>query len=86
VFLLRDADGATLELRVGACLLASRRAGARTERVEDCSAREGATRPGDRVRYEDEASGLTVDLQIESLATEPPDEEAFRDPDAPGAG
>jgi hypothetical protein len=86
VFLLHDADGATLELRVGACLRASRRLGARTERVEDCSARDGATRPGDRVRYEDEASGLTVDLQLESLAAEPPDEEAFGDPDAAGAG
>jgi hypothetical protein len=86
VFLLRDQDGATLELRLSACLRASRRAGARTERVEDCSAREGTSRPGDRVRYEDEATGLTVDLQIESLAAEPPDEEAFRDPDAPGAG
>jgi hypothetical protein len=86
VFLLRDEDGATVELRAGACLRASRRAGARTERVEDCSAREGEPRPGDRVRYEDEASGFTVDMQLESLASQPPDEEAFRDPDAPGAG
>jgi hypothetical protein len=83
VFLLRDGDGATIELRAGPCLRASRRAGARTERVEDCSTHAGQPGSGDRVRYEDEASGLTVDLQLESLTTAPPDEGAFRDPDAP---
>ena len=82
VFVLRCADGATIELRAGRCLRASRHDRGRTESVEDCSA--GASRPGDRVRYEDEASGLTVDLHLESLAAAPPDEEAFRDPDALG--
>jgi hypothetical protein len=84
VFLLRDADGATVDLRPGRCLRVSRRVHARTERVEECARTPGVPAPGDRVRYEDEASGLTVDLELESLASEPPDDEAFRDPDAPG--
>jgi hypothetical protein len=83
VFLLRDRDGAAIELRAGRCLRASRRRNARTERVDECMAR-AVPSPGDRVRYEDESSGLTVDLQLESLAAAPPDEDAFRDPDAPG--
>jgi hypothetical protein len=85
VFLLRAEDGAAVELRAGRCLRASRRRSGRAERVDECLAR-AQPAPGDRVRYEDESSGLTVDLQVESMATAPPDEEAFRDPDAPGAG
>jgi hypothetical protein len=83
VFLLRDDDGAAVELRAGRCLRASRRRNGRTEHVDECLVR---VRPaaGDCVRYQDESSGLIVDLQLESLATAPPDEDAFRDPDAPG--
>ncbi len=84
IFVLRDGDGATIELRASTCLRLSRRARGRTERVEECPARDGVPRPGDRVRYEDEASGLTVELRLESLASAPPEEDAFRDPDAPG--
>jgi len=84
LFVLRDTDGATVELRAGRCLRASRRVRARTERVEECGRSPRVPGPGDRVRYEDESSGLTVDLELESLSSEPPDDEAFRDPDGPG--
>jgi hypothetical protein len=83
VFLLRDDDGAAIEVRAGPCLRVNRRRNARTERVDECMAR-ALPGPGDHVHYEDESSGLSVDLQLESLATAPPDDEAFRDPDAPG--
>jgi hypothetical protein len=83
VFLLRDDDGSAVELRAGRCLRASRRRNGRTERVDECLVR-AQPAPGDRVRYQDESSGLVVDLQLESLSTAPPDEDAFRDPDAPG--
>jgi hypothetical protein len=82
VFLLRDDDGAAIELRAGRCLRASRRLRFRTERVDECPA-EGTARAGSRVRYEDESSGLTVELELEASGRAPEDD-AFRDPDAPG--
>jgi len=87
-WLLRD-GAAVVELRVGTCdrgelRTASRRVGGRTERVEECRER-AVPRPGDWVRYRDEASGLGVDLVVESVRGSLPDEEAFRDPDSSGA-
>ena len=41
-----------------------------------------APRTGDTARYEDESSGLRVEVAFESIAVEPPDPGAFRDPDA----
>lgn len=85
LWLLRD-HGAVVELRAGVCergprVQASRRAGGRTESVDECRA---GSRPavGDHVHYEDAASGLTVDLVLESVSPEPPAGEAFADPDA----
>jgi hypothetical protein len=87
LWLVRDGD-AVIELRVGRCergelRTVSRRAQGRTERVEECRER-AVPRPGDWVRYRDEASGLRVDLVVESVSDALPEEEAFRDPDAPG--
>jgi hypothetical protein len=84
VWLLRD-GGAVIELRAGACergprLRAVRRGRGRTDAVDECRAGSRPT-PGDHVRYEDGASGLTVDLVLESVSAEPPPEEAFADPD-----
>jgi hypothetical protein len=81
VFLLRDDDGAAIELRAGRCLRASRRLRARTERVDECKA--DPAHETARVRYEDESSGLTVELELEASGRAPEDD-AFRDPDAPG--
>jgi hypothetical protein len=89
VFLLRD-DDAVLEVRLRSCdrgklTMTTRRARGRAERIEECRAAQGGVpRPGDWVRYEDEVSRLRVDLAFESAAPEPPDEDAFRDPDRPG--
>jgi hypothetical protein len=83
-WLLRDGD-AVLELRLEACargtmLRVARRASGRTERVDECRA--GAVpQVGDSVRYVDEAGGLEVDLELESVAAAPPAPEAFDDPD-----
>ncbi|HXN33029.1 MAG TPA: hypothetical protein VN894_14260, partial [Polyangiaceae bacterium] len=87
LFLLRD-DDAVLEVRLGECrrgelTMTTRRAHGRTERLDECRA-SGAITPGDWVRYEDESSGLKVDLTIESVAAAPPGEDAFRDPDGGG--
>ena len=86
--LLRDGD-AVLDVRyaTGACAqgaltTTTRRAHARTERLDECRA-EGVPRAGDWVRYADEASGLRVDLAIESALPGPASDDAFRDPDAP---
>jgi hypothetical protein len=79
----------------GELIVTTRRARGRTERIEECkapagdtsdpsrrsSAPVGAPRDGDWVRYEDEVSGLHIDLTFASAAGEPPDEDAFRDPD-----
>jgi hypothetical protein len=84
LLLLRD-GAAVIELRPGTCLQARRRSGRRSERVEECASR-AFPQPGDSVRYEDETSGLTIDLAIESLAAAPPEEDAFVDPDEGGGG
>lgn len=86
-FLLRDGD-AVIDVRLGACprgerRVTTRRVQGRSERLEECR-ESAAVTPGDWVRYEDEKSGLAVDLTIESAAAGPPDQDAFRDPDADG--
>jgi hypothetical protein len=82
VLLLRN-GAAVIELRPGPCLRARRRLPPRTERVEECGG--GASpQPGDRVRYDDDTSGLTVDIVVESRAVAPPTEDAFVDPDTAG--
>jgi hypothetical protein len=84
LLLLRD-GAAVIELRPGRCLGARRRSGPRSERVEECASR-SFPQPGDSVRYEEETSGLAIDLVIESLASEPPSDDAFLDPDEGGGG
>ena len=88
LFLLRDAD-AVLEVRLGTCArgertTTTRRARGRTERLDECRASRDVS-PGDWVRYEDQRSGLAVDLTIESISAGSPEEGAFRDPDAEGS-
>jgi hypothetical protein len=87
LFLLRDGD-AVIEVHIGTCdrgelVVTTRRARARAERLEECRAADAPT-PGDRVRYQDETTGLRVELAFESLAREPPSAEAFVDPDGAG--
>jgi len=89
LWLLRDGD-AVIDLHVGPCsrgerLTASRRVHGRSEHVEECRAL-AVPRPDDAVRYVDDASGLRVDIVLESVAVGSPQEEAFRDPDAPDEG
>jgi hypothetical protein len=89
LWLLREGE-AVIEVRVGPCprgerLTAARRAPHRTEQVDECRA-VAVPRPGDSVRYVDEANGMRVDIVLESVAGVPPEEEAFRDPDAPQGG
>jgi hypothetical protein len=86
VWLLRD-GGAVIELREQPCsrgtlLHAARRASGRTETVDECRAGVVPS-AGDTARYVDEASGLRVEVLLESIGTEPPRDEAFDDPDAP---
>ncbi len=96
LWLVRD-GAAVVELRLGRCergtrVVAQRRtasgreAVSGSESVEEC--RMGATpTAGDSVRYVDETSGLEVSFAVEGAASEPPDPEAFRDPDdAPPRG
>jgi hypothetical protein len=88
-WLLRD-DGAVVELRQGVCpgggaLHATRRAAGHAETVDECR-QDGAPRAGDSAGYVDEGSGLRVDLQFESVASQPPSGEAFDDPDQAGSG
>jgi hypothetical protein len=88
LFFLRD-DEAVLEVRLGACsrgelTITTRRARGRTERLDECRASSAVTL-GDWVRYEDEKSGLIVELTIESVSPGSPEEGAFRDPDADGS-
>jgi hypothetical protein len=82
LLLLRE-RGAVVELRVARCLRVRRRSASRTERVEECAS-QAPPQAGDRVEYEDESSGLVVDLVFESVADEAPREEAFVDPDVGG--
>jgi hypothetical protein len=84
LFLLRDHD-AVLEVRRCSCdrgelTLTTRRLRGRAERLDECRAA-SAPRPGDWVHYESDASGLRVDLAIETVAKDAPEEDAFRDPD-----
>ena len=83
------AGGAIVEVREGprasGCLRATRRASGHSETVEECrKAVEPAV--GDSALYVDEASGLRVDLRLESIAAAPPSGEAFDDPDAIESG
>jgi hypothetical protein len=87
-WLLRD-GAAVVELRRRQCdrgetLAVTRRERGRAETVVECRA---GVEPqqGDRVAYADEASGLTVDLSLESVSAQPPVAEAFEDPDAVGS-
>jgi hypothetical protein len=84
-WLLHDGP-AVVVLREGRCergewLAASRRVDDRVERLDACPWRP-APAPGDHVRYDDEASGLAVDLTVEGLASGAPPAEAFDDPDS----
>ena len=88
LFLLRDRE-AVVEVRFGACprgelTMTTRRAHGRAERLSECRACDKVT-AGDWVRYVDEQNGLTVDLTIESVASVPPEDEAFRDPEGGGS-
>lgn len=87
VWLLRDGD-AVVELRALGCergprLVAARRERGRAESVDECRAGIEPSE-GDHVRYED-ASGLAVELVLESVSAEPPAAEAFVDPDTASA-
>ena len=86
VWLLR-AGAAVIELRTAGCapgegLLGIRRAGLRAERVLECRASPAGISVGDAAEYDDLVSGLHVRIDVESVAQAPPDELAFRDPDA----
>jgi hypothetical protein len=86
-WLLRDGD-AVVELREAPCdrgtgTTAIRRVSGRAERIDECRAGR-APAAGDRVRFEDEATGLVVRLDVEALAERPPAEDAFVDPDLAG--
>jgi|HubBroStandDraft_6_1064221.scaffolds.fasta_scaffold469502_2 hypothetical protein len=89
LWLLRYGN-AVIELREASCprgtlLHATRRAVGHAETVEECRER-GEPSAGDSARYVDEASGLCVDVSLESIAAAPPSGDAFRDPDALGSG
>jgi hypothetical protein len=89
VFLLRDGD-AVVEARVGRCdrgeqLVATRRVGARAERLEVCRHAAAVPAADDRARYENLSTGLRIDLVLESVGRGPPDEEAFVDPERAAA-
>lgn len=84
LWILREGD-AIVELREPACergcIRATRRAWGHAETVEECRLAQGPS-VGDSARYLDEASGLKVDVRLESIAGTPPKAEAFEDPDA----
>jgi hypothetical protein len=78
-----------VELRTVPCdhdlgLMAIRHAGGRTEQVLECRGSAAGASVGDVAEYDDRVSGLHVRIDVESVASAPPDEQAFRDPDAPG--
>jgi hypothetical protein len=92
IWLLRSGE-AVVELRTAPCdqggghgegLLAIRRTHARAERVLECRAQPARLSVGDSAEYDDLVSGLHVRVDVESVAQAPPDEQAFRDPDAEG--
>jgi len=85
LLLLREGD-AVVELVVGTCrmgerLAAARRVNGRTERVDTCRVG-GVPGSGDTVHYIDEASGLEVDVVVESASRGSASAAALRDPDA----
>ncbi len=92
IWLLRAGES-VVELRTAPCkagegqgqgLVAIRRAGGHAERVLECRGRAAAASVGDFAEYDDLVSGLHVRIDVESVASAPPDEQAFRDPDAAG--
>jgi hypothetical protein len=66
----------------GGVLTVTRRSHGRSEVVRE--RRAAILHAGDWVEYKDEASGLAIRLVVESVADGPPQEDAFRDPDAQG--
>ncbi len=87
VFLLRD-GAAVVTDRIGPCDLGhraiiTRRAEGRSEVIDACRASAGTPHAGDRVRYENETTGLHVDLLLESVSPSLPSPDAFLDPDGP---
>lgn len=86
-WLLREGQ-AVVEVRTVPCdheqgLMAIRRAGVRAEQVLECRRDRAGASVGDFAEYDDRVSGLHVRIDVESVASVPPDEQAFRDPDAP---
>jgi hypothetical protein len=83
-WLLRDGD-ALVEVRAQPCTQGAgtsvkRRVRGVVETIEAC----GSARPpsaGDHVRYENEATGLVVELRVEGLAPGSPPSDAFDDPE-----
>jgi hypothetical protein len=87
LWLLRTGES-VVELRTAPCnagqgLVAIRRAGGHAERVLECRGRAAGASVGDVAEYDDLVSGLHVRIDVESVASVPPDEQAFLDPDAP---
>jgi hypothetical protein len=87
LLVLRDGE-VVLEVRLGACdrgrlATTTRRSHGHTERLDECRA-SAAPQRGDWVSYQDKNSGLSIALAIESVAPEPPNDVAFRDPDNGG--
>ena len=81
-----DDGGAEIDVQAGACgerhlLAATRRASGRTEHVEECRA-SAEPSPGDQAKYVDDATGLQVDVELESVGGSP-DPDAFVNPDPP---
>ncbi len=89
LWLLRHGD-AVIELREASCsrgrlMHATRRLAGHAETVDECRA-QAAPSAGDSARYFDETTGLCVDVLLESIGTQPPSDDAFRDPDTMGSG
>jgi hypothetical protein len=88
-WLLRDGD-AVSDLLAGRCsagslLRVERRVRGRQEVVNECKSL-SVPREGDWVKYTDDATGLRVDLVVESVSGEQPRPEAFSDPDGERGG
>jgi hypothetical protein len=88
-WLLRCEDR-IIELRQGSCergrsISAARWTRGRCERIRECGDPDGP-RTGDMAAYNDERSGLEVQLLVESIGAQPPDPAAFRDPDSLAEG
>jgi hypothetical protein len=58
--------------------------GGRVQRLEWYGNAPGAPHAGDMARYIDGSSGLEVEVKVEDVQKEPPDQAAFLDPDADG--